>query len=181
MEYSLIILGRIARAVDHFNRLLGRLAYILLVVESGFIVVAIFLRYVLNSPFAAAVEIEQIIMVFIAFFGCSYVLIKRGHIRVELFIDMLKPKTRDLITGINYLAFGIPYCVLLLYFCFSFVQSSYIMNEHSQGSMILLWPIKSVLLLGFLLLALQFLISGIKFIYRGTQREAFIDKKSEDD
>lgn len=174
-------LRKIAASIESVNRLFGRLAYILVGIEAGFVMLAIFLRYILNSPIKAATEIEQILMVFISFLGCSYVLMIRGHVCVDFFMDMLKERTRDLITGISYLTFGIPYCGLVFYFCFWFVESSYIMNEHSQGSMILLWPIKSILLFGFFLLAIQFLISGIEYLHKGTKKQTFIEKKGGND
>ena len=170
-------IARIARGVEQVNSFLGRLSYVLIAIQAGFVVVAIFMRYVLNDPFKAATEIGQITMVFVSLLGCSYVLKMGGHIHVEVLIDRLNPRARDLITGINYLLFGIPYCGVLFYYCFLFVQSSYSINEHTQGSFILLWPIKSVFLLGFTLLGLQFLISGIRRIHRAVTRGSSVERE----
>ena len=165
-------INKIGRAITLLNAFLGHVSYALIALQAGFVVVAIFLRYVLNSPLKSATEIGVIIMVFVAFMGCAYGLQVGGHIHVEIFIDRLRPKVRDLIVGINYILFGLPYCAVLFYFCFLFVQSSYEINEHTQGAYILLWPIKSMFLVGFTLLALQFIVSGIDRIYSSISRSS---------
>ncbi|MBW2058667.1 MAG: TRAP transporter small permease subunit [Deltaproteobacteria bacterium] len=156
--------ARIAGGIDKVNSFLGQVAYVLIALQAGFVVVAIFRRYVLNNPFKAATEIGQIAMVFVSMLGAAYVLKIGGHIHVEVFVVRLKPRIRDFIMGLNYIVFGIPYCAAITYYCFLFVQSSYTIKEHSQGAFILLWPIKSVCVLGFILLGLQFLISGVRLI-----------------
>lgn len=158
-------IGRTVKAIRVVNAFLGHISYVLIALQAGFVVVAIFLRYVLNSPFKAATEIGQMTMVFVALMGCAYGLQIEGHIHVEVFINHLKPKIRDLIVGISYILFGIPYCGILFYYCFLFVQSSYTISEHTQGAHILLWPMKAMFLVGVTLLALQFLISGIDRIH----------------
>jgi TRAP-type mannitol/chloroaromatic compound transport system permease small subunit len=162
MEYIV----KIARIIEKVNNFLGQIAYILIGVQAGFMVLAIFMRYVLNNPFKAATEIDQLIIVFVSLLGCAYVLKTGGHIHVEIFVDRLKPRVRDFVIGINYMLFGIPYCGIIIYFFLLFVQSSYSINEHTQGAYLLLWPIKSLFLVGFTLLGLQFLISGIRLVHR---------------
>ena len=158
--------ARIAGGIEKVNSFLGQVAYVLIGLQAGFVVVAIFLRYVLNDPFKAATEIGEITMVFVSMLGSAYVLKIGGHIHVEVFVDRLKPRIRDFVMGLNNLVFGIPYCAAIIYYCFLFVQSSYSINEHTQGAFILLWPIKAMFIVGFVLLALQFLISGVRLIHR---------------
>lgn len=159
-------LTRIAGGIEKVSSFLGQLAYVLIGLQAGFVVVAVFMRYVLNDPFKAATEIGEITMVFVSMLGAAYVLKIGGHIHVAILLDRLKPRTRDFIMGVTNLIFGLPYCAGIIYYCFLFVVSSYTINEHTQGAFILLWPIKAMFILGFTLLALQFLISGARLIHR---------------
>jgi TRAP-type mannitol/chloroaromatic compound transport system permease small subunit len=159
-----VFLG-IEKGIVSFNNFMGKVAFILVGVEAAFIVLSVFLRYALNFPFKASTEIQMVIMVLVAFLGAAYVLNTKGHVYVEVFLDRFKPKARNFITGISYLLLGVPYCGILFYLVFLFVRSSYMINEHTQGAFILLWPIKAVFLLGFCMLGLQFLVTGIRSIY----------------
>jgi TRAP-type mannitol/chloroaromatic compound transport system permease small subunit len=161
------IISGIEKGIVSFNNFMGKVSFILVGVEGAFVVLAVFMRYVVGHPFKAATEIEQVIIVLVALFGAAHVLNIKGHVYVELILDRLKPRIRNLVTGICFLLFGVPYCAVLLYFIFLFVRSSYLINEHTQGTFILLWPFKAVFLLGFCMLGLQFLITGIQFIHNG--------------
>ena len=162
---------KIGRFIENINSILGKISYLLILIEGAFIVFSVFMRYVLNRPFKSATDFSQIIMVYVAFLGCAFVLKIQGHIYVEIIVNLFRERIRNLIIGINYLIIGIPYCALLFYYSFFFVKSSYQITECTIGAGILIWPVKGTILLGFTMLAVQFLISGIKFIYQGVVKK----------
>ena len=154
-------MNKIAITIENIVIWLGKIAYALVLVEIIFVLFSIFTRYVLGNPMRASVEFDQILIVLIVSLGSAYVLQVEGHICVEFLLDHVKSKWRYLIIGVNSL-FGVGFVGILLYFSYFFVNSSLKIHELTQGMGILLWPVKSILLLGFTLLGLQFLVRGIK-------------------
>lgn len=51
----------------------------------------VFMRYVLTAPIFWAEEVSNFLFVWAGFLSCAYVLAQDQHIRVTLFVGMLKP------------------------------------------------------------------------------------------
>lgn len=155
---------KIAITIENVVIWLGKIAYALVLVEIIFVLYSIFMRYVLGNPMRASVEFDQILIVLIVCLGSAYTLQVEGHIYVEFLLDRVKSKWKYFIIGANSLI-SVVFVGILLYFSYFLVNSSFKIHELTQGMGILLWPVKSILLLGFTLLGLQFLVLGIKNIY----------------
>lgn len=54
----------------------------------------VFMRYVLTAPIFWAEEVSNFLFVWAGFLSCAYVLAQDQHIRVTLFVGMLKPRTQ---------------------------------------------------------------------------------------
>ena len=54
----------------------------------------VFGRYFFNRPVKGAYEISEILLAGIVFFGLAYALSVGGHVRVDTFIALLRPRTR---------------------------------------------------------------------------------------
>ena len=54
----------------------------------------VFMRYVLTAPIFWAEEVSNFLFVWAGFLSCAYVLAQDQHIRVTLFIGMLRPRTQ---------------------------------------------------------------------------------------
>ncbi len=54
----------------------------------------VFMRYVLTAPIFWAEEVSNFLFVWAGFLSCAYVLAQDQHIRVTLFIGLLKPMVR---------------------------------------------------------------------------------------
>ena len=54
----------------------------------------VFMRYVMTAPIFWAEEVSNFLFVWAGFLSCAYVLADDQHIRVTLFIGMLKSRTR---------------------------------------------------------------------------------------
>lgn len=52
-------------------------------------VIAVFYRFVLNSPIQWVEEVQMILVVWSVFFGGSIAIREKGHIAVDIFFDML--------------------------------------------------------------------------------------------
>jgi len=79
-----------------FDRILDRmffLAGVLLVCIMCCVCLEVFFREVLNRPLIWVTEITEVSMLYITFLGSAWLLREGGHVRVDLFIGRLKPKT----------------------------------------------------------------------------------------
>lgn len=82
--------------INRVDRALGRFemafACILLVAMVAVVGIGVFLRYVLKSPLVAGVNFATLMLVWLTFFGASFVYRERGHIAIEFVTDRL-PRT----------------------------------------------------------------------------------------
>lgn len=63
----------------------------------------VLLRYFFNRPIVGCVEISVSLMICIGFLGQAWCALERRHIRVDLFVENLSPKTQSVIDIFNYL------------------------------------------------------------------------------
>ena len=98
-------------------------------------------------------------------FGASYTFKKNEHVRVEILYLMLSERGQLWLDMIGTLFFLIPSCLLLSYLSWPFFMQAYVVSETSSNAGGLLrWPIKLVVPVGFVLLALQGVSEVIKRI-----------------
>ena len=148
------------RIVTFFGRI-GSWAVILLVAVTLFDVVTRRF-FVLGSTRLQELEwhLHTILMMFV--FG--YALLKDRHVRVDLFREEFSERTKSVVELLGNLVILVPFCLLVLYFSFSFVMSSFEMGEASASMTGLShrWLIKSTLLIALLLVLLAGVSNSIK-------------------
>src|SRR5207344_1023080 len=97
--------------------------------------------------------------------GAPYTLKMNEHVRVDLIYGMVSERTRiwiDIICGFLFL---LPICVILTYFTWPWFIESWTINEASSNAGGLIrWPVKLLLPVGFVLMALQGVSEIIKRI-----------------
>lgn len=155
---------RLGRTCDRVVTSLGRLGSWAIL---GLVAVTLFdvitrRFFVLGSTKLQEMEwhLHTILMMFV--FG--FALLKDTHVRVDLFRERFSARTKAGVELAGNIFFLMPFCLLVLYFGFAFVESSYVMGE-SSASMTGLshrWIIKSTLLLGLLLVVLAGISSSIR-------------------
>jgi TRAP-type C4-dicarboxylate transport system permease small subunit len=104
-----------------FQNILSRINKIA-AITSGILVVIIMLmtvvevvgRYAFNSPTSWSIELSGYLLLISVFLAASYTLEKRGHVQVDVFIDMLPKKTRFAIAVITAIL-AIVFSILLLW------------------------------------------------------------------
>lgn len=57
----------------------------------------VFGRYFLNKPIKGAYEISEILLAGIVFFGLAYALSVGGHVAVESFVALFRPRTKAIV------------------------------------------------------------------------------------
>ena len=113
-------------------------------------------RYAYDQSSNAWLEVQWYMFAVIVMFGASYTLKRNEHVRVDLFYMTLSRRGQLWVDILGTLIFLLPTCIILAWLSWPFFMQSYLVDEHSSNAGGLLrWPIKLVLPVGFLLVALQ--------------------------
>ncbi|HTR83773.1 MAG TPA: TRAP transporter small permease subunit [Reyranella sp.] len=114
------------------------------------------MRYGYNAASNAWVDAQWYMFAIIVMLGASYTLKRNEHVRVDIIYMLLGRRGQLWVDILGTLIFLLPACVLLAWLSWPFFVQSYDTNEHAQNvGGLLRWPIKLVMPVGFLLIALQ--------------------------
>ncbi len=126
------------------------------------VMVEVMSRYLLQSPLSIAEELGGYFLVSITFMGLAYTWKEGGHVRVELFVNMLPQKLQAWLRFFT-LIMATTFCVPLIAGSYQMVHDS-LLFEARSGSWLrtpLAYP-QSILFIGSLLLLIQFIAEIIK-------------------
>lgn len=144
--------GAIERVVD----LVGRATSWLALVIVGLMAANVVLRYLFSIGSVWAQELEWHLLAPLIMFGIPYALLKGEHVRVDVLFEKFKPVNQQYVEVVSQIL-GIAIALLFLWLSFAYVQQSYSIGETSSdpGGLPYRWILKSILPMGFFLLALQ--------------------------
>ncbi|HMQ41971.1 MAG TPA: TRAP transporter small permease subunit [Paracoccus sp. (in: a-proteobacteria)] len=155
----------LARGIDRFNTVVGRavswLILLAVVVSAGNAIV----RKIFNTSSNMWLELQWYLYG-AAFMGAAaYTLLENEHIRIDLVYGAWSRKVQHWIDLIGHVLFLMPFTILMVYYLYPYALRSY---ERGEGSAsfggLLLWPAKTILLVGFVLLFFQGISEIIKKI-----------------
>ena len=162
------ILLRISRIIDAIVEWIGRLTSWLMLLMILIGVYNVFGRYLGRSiqqklTSNAFLNIQSYLFDLIFLLGAAYVLKYDGHVRVDLFYKKWNRKQKALANLLGTFLFLIPFSTTILYYAWSPVIKSWQIWEISPNADALpLYPIKSVLIISFVLLIFQGISEAIK-------------------
>src|SRR5215213_6335083 len=153
----------LARAIDWLNERIGKaVAWAILVAVLVSAVNAI-IRKVFGTSSNAWLELQWYLFGAVFMLCASWTLKANEHIRIDIVSNRLTKRSRDRIDVFGHLFFLLPFVALMLYLSGPFFLRSYQSGEVSTNAGgLLIWPAKGLILLGFLLLAFQWLSELIK-------------------
>src|SRR6201999_1898997 len=123
------------------------------------------IRYAFSYSSNGWLEMQWYMFAIIVMFGASYTFKKNEHVRVEILYLMLSERGQLWLDMIGTLCFLIPSCLLLAYLSWPFFMQAYAVGEiSSNAGGLVRWPIKAVVPIGFVFLALQGVSEVIKRI-----------------
>lgn len=147
---------KLSGIIDAFNTRVGRWVSWLIVAAVLVSAVNATVRKVFDMSSNAFLEMQWV-MFSVVFLLCSpWTLIDNEHIRIDIINHRLPLRLRSWIDLIGHVLFLMPFSILTLYYAVPFFISSYTVNEQSfSAGGLPQWPAKSLLMIGFFLLALQ--------------------------
>lgn len=153
----------ISSAIDTLNEKIGDicnwLVLLACIVSGGNAMV----RYAYDTSSNAWLEIQWYMFAVIVMFGASYTLKRNEHVRVDLLYMNLSRRGQLWVDILGTLLFLLPTCAILAWLSWPFFRQSFdVFEGSSNAGGLLRWPIKLVLPVGFVLVALQGLSELIK-------------------
>jgi TRAP-type mannitol/chloroaromatic compound transport system permease small subunit len=143
--------------IDAVSEWSGKLVSWLVLVFTLVLGYEIALRYAFNAPTKWAFDISYMLGGSYFLLGQAYTLLKKRHVRIDIFYASFSPRKQAMIDVTFYLLFFFPLWGTLLYYLIPYVYLSWTTGERSmQGYwMPVLYPFKTVMPLGIALFLLQ--------------------------
>ncbi|WP_291844506.1 TRAP transporter small permease subunit [Bradyrhizobium sp.] len=155
----------ISSVIDLINKKLGSVCNWLVLAACVVSAANAMIRYAFGYSSNSWLELQWYMFAVFVMFGASYTFERNEHVRVEILYLMLSERGQLWLDLIGTLCFLIPSCLLLSYLSWPFFMQSYVVSEISMNAGGLVrWPIKAVVPVGFVLLALQGVSEVIKRI-----------------
>ena len=154
------------RYVQTLVDIFARLAAFLVIALSFLVVYDSVNRYFFGGGSVSLQELEWHVFDIIFLLGLSYTLKSDKHVRVDIFYSNYSQKTKAIVNIISSLFLILPFTILILYVSYDYIALSYTQNEISPdpGGLAYRWAIKSMMVVGFILLGLQSIADIVKNI-----------------
>ena len=153
----------VSRAIDAMNERLGRLANWMVLIACLISAGNAMMRYAFDMSSNAWLEVQWYLFAGIVMLGASYTLRLNEHVRVDILYAHMSERTKLWLDLIGALVFLIPACLLIAWLSWPFFHESWAIQEMSTNAGGLLrWPVKILIPVGFVLLALQAVSEIIK-------------------
>lgn len=145
-----------SRLIDAITERIGKavswLILVAVLVSAGNAVI----RKVFNMSSNAWLEAQWYLFGAAFMFAAAYTLSQNEHIRIDVVYGMFSRRVQHWIDLFGHVFFLMPFVVLMLYYLVPYVRMSYVSGElSSSAGGLIIWPAKAILLIGFVLLALQ--------------------------
>lgn len=146
----------LSRFIDALNEKIGHgISWALLLavlICSGNAVI----RYLFNISSNAWLEIQWYLFSAIFLLATSYTLRRNEHVRIDVIVSHFSKRTQVWIDLLGFLLFLMPATLLILYYATPYALISIQSQEvSSNAGGLIVWPVKLLIPVGFLLLALQ--------------------------
>lgn len=158
---------RIIRSIEALSRLGGISSVFLLIVAMVVMCQMILMRYLFRAPTIWQTEVVVFAATAAIFIGAPYVLMKKGHVGVDVIELMMSPPNRRRMQCLG-AVLGLTFCLLMT------VASGIYVHEAWEGgwttptiAAIPLWIPASPMLVGFGLLCLQYVAELMKLLCPG--------------
>jgi TRAP-type C4-dicarboxylate transport system permease small subunit len=123
-----------------------------------------------------SLDLTELFMLFIVFCGLAYLESERGHIRVDMFVNMLPKLAKRIVEAALYLLSAVI-LILLFYAMFGDISSTFKSGAATQILHIPHWPFVVVVTVSIFLYAFTVLLHGIEII-QGEEEPDIVESAS---
>jgi TRAP-type mannitol/chloroaromatic compound transport system permease small subunit len=150
------LLLRLSKLIDAMNDRIGRAVYwlilVMVLVSSGNAIV----RYALDTSSNGWLEAQWYLFSAVFLLGAGYTLLNNEHVRIDIIVGRLSPRTRAWVDLLGGLFFLLPMALIIMWLSWPVFVESYVRHEVSaDAGGLLRWPVKLLIPVGFLCLVLQ--------------------------
>jgi TRAP-type mannitol/chloroaromatic compound transport system permease small subunit len=146
----------LSRTIDRINELIGRyvawLIFLAVIVSAGNAII----RKTFNMSSNSWLELQWYLFGGAFMLAAAYTLQQNEHIRIDIVYGAFSRRVQHWIDLFGHVVFLMPFVILMIFYFIPYVRLSYNSGEvSSSAGGLILWPAKLVLLIGFVLLAIQ--------------------------
>ena len=155
----------LSRGIDAVSAFIGRCVIWLILAAVLVSAVNAVVRKGFDMSSNAWLELQWYLFGAVFMLAAAYTLQRNEHIRIDILSSRLSKRTRDLIDIAGHSLMLLPFTALMIYLCWPFFFGAYRSGEMSgSAGGLIIWPARSFILLGFLLLFAQGISELIKRI-----------------
>jgi TRAP-type mannitol/chloroaromatic compound transport system permease small subunit len=143
------------KTIDRINEWMARLFSPVVLVIMALAVYEVFRRYVLTNPTTWVWETNSFLMCLMGALAGGYALLRKAHVSVDVISSRFSPRTRALVDIITCPLFFIFAGALIWYGGKDALRAFEVKQRMLSQFASLLWPIKTVIVLGAVLIFLQ--------------------------
>ena len=159
-----LLLG-LSRGIDRVNAVFGRIAAYFVLAAALISAGNAIMRYTLDYSSNAFLEIQWYLFAGVVLFGAANTLCRNEHVRVDLVYMSVSERKRLWIDVFGIILFLLPFTILLAWLCWPVALQALRTGEMSSSAGGLLrWPVRMMIFLGFVLVAVQGISELIKRI-----------------
>lgn len=153
----------LSRAIDALNDRLGNFAELCVVLAVVISAGNAMMRYAFDMSSNAWLEIQWYLFAAMVLLGASLTLRMNEHVRVDILYTQLSERGKEWLDLAGTALFLLPSMLLVAWFSWPFFMQSWSIQESSMNAGGLIrWPVKILLPIGFVLVALQGISEMIK-------------------
>jgi TRAP-type mannitol/chloroaromatic compound transport system permease small subunit len=155
----------IARAIDRINEIIGKAVGWLILLAVIVSATNAVIRKVFSVSSNSWLELQWYLFGAAFLLASAYTLKQNEHIRIDIIYGMFSRRTQHWIDLFGHVVFLMPFALLMVYYFVPYAIASMRNGEVSTNSGgLIIWPAKSLLLIGFTMLAAQGISEIIKKI-----------------
>jgi TRAP-type mannitol/chloroaromatic compound transport system permease small subunit len=155
----------LSRGIDRLNEFIGKWIGWLILLAILVSAINAVVRKTLNISSNAWLELQWYLFGAAFLLAAAYTLKQNEHIRIDIVYGMFSRRVQHWIDLFGHVFFLMPFVILMISYFVPYVSLSYRIGEVSTNAGgLIIWPAKSLLLIGFSLLGLQGVSEIIKKI-----------------
>ncbi|MFZ1661282.1 MAG: TRAP transporter small permease subunit [Paracoccaceae bacterium] len=155
----------LSRGIDRLNEVIGKAVGWLILAAILVSATNAIIRKTFNTSSNAWLELQWYLYGAAFLLAAAYTLKQNEHVRIDIVYGQFSRRIQHWIDLFGHLFFLMPFTLLMVYYFIPYLSQSYQSGEVSTNAGgLTIWPAKALLLIGFVLLALQGVSEIIKKI-----------------